>query len=244
MASKKKKKAAKKKAAPAKKKAAKKKAAPAKKKAAPAKKKAAPKKAAPKKAAPKKPEPTGDATATYALPKKAAKKREATGYSTAAAAERSKGNGTNGAELYKGPNLGHHPVSPRQMEDVAQEGLRSDGEILHVEEKDFAPCRLVDHGEGRFSLCFDDFRMPKLTAFDERGLQGGGYTWEAVVDSLVRMRRPELLNELSYDSESGMFVALGSRDALKDVANLIQEAIANPQTLEEALDRADPDRLE
>jgi hypothetical protein len=107
---------------------------------------------------------------------------------------------------------------------------------------DFAPLRLVDHGDGRLSLCFDDFRMPAIALFDERGLQGGGYTWEAVAASLVKMRAPDL--GLKYDSEAGMFVAIGSRDALRAVAGLLQEAMLDPALMRQALDRADPDRLE
>jgi hypothetical protein len=151
---------------------------------------------------------------------------------------------TPSGEMYKGEDLSHHPVSMRLMNEVAHEGLRGDGEILHVEENEFAPCRLVDHGEGRFSLCLDDFRMPDVPLFHERGLQGGGYTWEAVVDSLVRQRRPDLEPDLAFDSEAGMFVALGSRDTLRAVSKLIQEAIRNPAVLQEAVDAADPDRLE
>jgi hypothetical protein len=112
----------------------------------------------------------------------------------------------------------------------------------HVDE--FAPCRLVDHGAGRFSLCLDDFGMPDNVdeLFDERGLQGGGYTWQGVAESLVRMRAPGL--EVKYDSEAGMFVALGSREALRTVAGLLREAMRDPALMREALDRADPDRLE
>ena len=142
------------------------------------------------------------------------------------------------------PSLSHHPVSLRQMDQIAHDGLRGDGEILHVEENEFAPCRLVDHGEARFSLCFDDFRMPAVPLFAERGLQGGGYTWEAVAQSLVTMRRPDITPDLSYDSEAGMFVALGGRESLRIVAKLIQEAIREPQLLQQALERADPDALE
>lgn len=233
MAAKKKKKtAAKKKTAKATKKPAK----AAKKKAAANKpkktKKAAPKKAAAKKAPPK---------------KKAAKKHAVAGKSASDAgfAIALPGRKTiNIASAYKGDNLDHHPVSKRDMDAVRSEGLRSDGEILHVEESEFMPCRLVDHGEGRFSLCFDDFRMPQIPLFETRGLQGGGYTWEAVVSSLVKLKRPDLESDLTYDSEAGMFVALGSRASLKGVATLIQKAIADPALLRDAVDHADPDRLE
>ena len=217
-------------------------------KAAPKAKKAAPKKAA-KRAAPKQKAASKKAAPKQAAPKQAAPKQAAPKHvaaKKAAPAQRSnvvqKAASDMGA--YKGANLDHHPVSKRDIDAVAREGLRGDGEILHVEEAEFMPCRLVDHGEGRFSLCFDDFRMPALALFEERGLQGGGYTWEAVVSSLVKLRRPDLEPDLTYDSESGMFVALGARESLRVVAKLIQQAIASDSMLQQAVDAADPDRLE
>jgi hypothetical protein len=148
------------------------------------------------------------------------------------------------AGAYKGGDAMAHAVTSEQMHEMKEEGLRSDGEILGVEDADVAPCRLVDHGEGRFSLCFDDFKMPELPLFEERGLQGGGYTWEAIADSLLRLRRPDLVEQVAYDSEAGMFVAVGNRPSLIVVARLLQEALADMNLLKAAVDAADPDRLE
>jgi hypothetical protein len=149
------------------------------------------------------------------------------------------------AASYRDGDAMAHPVTAEQMVEVSHDGLRGDDSILHVEaDADVAPCRLVDHGEGRYSLCLDDFRMPRVALFDERGLQGGGYTWEALADSLARLRRPELVDGLSYDSEAGMFVAIGTRPTLVALAHLLQEAMDDEALLRAALDAADPDRLE
>lgn len=123
---------------------------------------------------------------------------------------------------------------------------RRDDEVSAPEDDNaaVAPCRLVDHGEGRFSLCLDDFRMPYVPLFDERGLQGGGFTWEGVADSLARLYRPELVDGIGYDSEAGMFVAIGTRKTLMALASLLQDAMADPALLREAVEAADPDRLE
>ena len=130
-------------------------------------------------------------------------------------------------------------------EGAKREGLSTQDDVVGAEAaNDVAPCRLVDHGEGRFSLCFDDFKMPELALFTERGLQGGGYTWECVADSLVRIRRPDLGEQLSYDSEASMFVAVGNRPSLMVVARLLQESLSDARVLKAALDAADPDRLE
>ena len=149
------------------------------------------------------------------------------------------------AASYRDGDAMAHPVTAEQMAEVSHDGLRGDDSILHVEDDaDVAPCRLVDHGEGRYSLCLDDFRMPRVALFDERVLQGGGYTWEALADSLARLRRPELVDGLSYDSEAGMFVAIGTRPTLIALAHLIQKAMDDETLLRAALDAADPDRLE
>jgi hypothetical protein len=139
-----------------------------------------------------------------------------------------------------------HPVTSEQMDEVRTDGLRGDdGVIRHVDDdSDVAPCRLVDHGEGRYSLCLDDYRMPSVALFDERGLQGGGYTWEAIADSLMRLRRPELVSGVSYDTESSMFVAMGTRPTMLALAHLLQEALNDEALLRAAVDAADPDRLE
>jgi hypothetical protein len=131
------------------------------------------------------------------------------------------------------------------MAEVSRDGLRGDQAIVHVDgDAEVAPCRLVDHGEGRYSLCLDDFRMPTVPVFEERGLQGGGYTWEAVADSLARIRRPELVDGVDYDCEAGMFVAIGTRPTLIAMAHLLQEALQDEGLLRAAVDAADPDRLE
>jgi hypothetical protein len=136
-----------------------------------------------------------------------------------------------------------HAITSELMAHVRTDGLRAERAIAEAVD-DVAPCRLVDHGEGRFSLCFDDFRMPRLPAFDERGLAGNGYTWEAVVDALLRRRRPDLVEQTGYDSESAMFVATGARPTLLIVAALIREALADAALLKTAIESAHPDRLE
>jgi hypothetical protein len=53
-------------------------------------------------------------------------------------------------------------------------------------EDDFAPCTLVEHDDGTWSLLFTDFDATE-EAFEEMGQEGGGYGWHGVVEALVRM---------------------------------------------------------
>lgn len=108
---------------------------------------------------------------------------------------------------------------------------------------EFAPCRLVEH-ENSYSLCFDQFETYEAL-MDQKELQGGGYTWHAIVDSLVKKHHPELSSVVKYDPEGSMFVAYGSdQAALKKVALLIRQAQEDEAVLLQAIKDADPELLE
>ena len=109
---------------------------------------------------------------------------------------------------------------------------------------DYAPCQLVEHEAGQYSLIFTDFD-PTQATFADHDLEGGGYDWAAVVDALVRMKARKLQKKIEYDPEAGMFAAYSNdQDALKTVAGLIRAAIADPALLSEAIEKADPDMLD
>jgi hypothetical protein len=109
---------------------------------------------------------------------------------------------------------------------------------------EFAPCTLVEHDDGTYSLCFSDFDLAEDT-FEEMDQEAGGYAWHGVVDALVRLKAPRLRKEVDYDPESSMFAAYSkSKDALKAVAELIRAAIADRKLLREAIENADPDLMD
>ena len=109
---------------------------------------------------------------------------------------------------------------------------------------EFAPCSLIDHEDGAFSLIFTDFDSTE-EIFAEQELDGGGYTWHAIVDSLVKMKTPKIARLLDYDPEAGMFAAISrDRDSLKQVAVLIRNALKDRELLQLAIDNADPELLE
>jgi hypothetical protein len=109
---------------------------------------------------------------------------------------------------------------------------------------DFAPCRLVEHEGGTFSLVFDDFDATAAT-FEVMGQEEGGYGWHGVVEALVRMKAPRIAKKLSYDPEASLFAAVSKdRRALATVAGLIRSAMADPQLLREAIENADPELID
>lgn len=110
---------------------------------------------------------------------------------------------------------------------------------------EFAPCRFVEHDDGTFSITFDAFGLAE-DVFVENGYEeAGGYAWHGVVDAMVRARAPKIKKLVKYDPEASMFAAYGKdRDALKQVAALIREALADHAVLAEFIGKADPDLMD
>src|SRR5688572_13482797 len=92
-----------------------------------------------------------------------------------------------------------------------------------IDQTQFAPGTLVDHGDGHYSLiysAFPDFQ----DVFARRGLQGGGYTWHGMVVHLLEENAPEALDALDFDPEASMFCALSDDiNALKAVARMLKK---------------------
>ena len=106
------------------------------------------------------------------------------------------------------------------------------------------PCFLVDYKDGNFSVGLIKFEKT-YEALSKKGLQGGGYTWTAIVDSLIKIKAPELVDSFEYYPEAGMMIAQSkSLENCVKVAGFIKEAIENRNLLELALEKADPKLLE
>jgi hypothetical protein len=101
--------------------------------------------------------------------------------------------------------------------------------------------QILDDGEGRggFLLTLMDADERTAALFEDRGLQGGGYTWEGIVTALVRMRAPESLNKLKFGAEAdNMYIYCPDRLLLEEVAGLVRKAIAEHDLLLAAIEYA------
>lgn len=92
-----------------------------------------------------------------------------------------------------------------------------------IDQTQFAPGTLVDHGDGHFSLIYSAF--PDFDdIFTRKGLQGGGYSWHGMVVHLLEEHAPEALDALDFDPEASMFCALSDDlEALKAVARMLKK---------------------
>lgn len=73
---------------------------------------------------------------------------------------------------------------------------------------DLSPFTLIEATAGKFSLLLSEFE-PANAAFEDAGVEGGGYDWEAVARYIVTNVDRELETRLGFDSEASMFCAYG-----------------------------------
>jgi len=102
----------------------------------------------------------------------------------------------------------------------------------------------IDAREGRWCLVLWDSDEATYALFDELGLQGGGYTWEAVALGLLELRAPQLSSLLEVNAEGDeMYAYAATRPPLEAFEALLRAGAADHSLLRAAMERAG-DRLE
>lgn len=114
--------------------------------------------------------------------------------------------------------------------------------------EEWSPCKFFECGKDsdvpHFGLDFFEFDDTQ-DFLEEQGLMGGGYTWHAIVESLMRTDHKELSKLIDYNPEGSALVAVSSDlNALRAVLQCIKNAIADESVLRRALENADEDLLE
>lgn len=101
------------------------------------------------------------------------------------------------------------------------------------------------YDDGRHFLGIVGSSKEAYAIFDADGLQGGGYTWVALVPALARLAEPPITGEYQLDAEGdGAYVEARDPAVLDAFAAIIERAMADPALLRRALAAADPDVLE
>lgn len=101
---------------------------------------------------------------------------------------------------------------------------------------------VFENPDGRFCLTvmIEDEACDAL--FQERRLQGGGYTWEAILRSLLSMRLPETLACLDIGAEAdNMYAYSRNRDMLEAAGSLLKAAAVDQGLLRAAIENAGED---
>ena len=95
--------------------------------------------------------------------------------------------------------------------------------------------RHIDYEDGLFGLLFEDFYL-KQDLFDELAIENTAYTWDDIIQAILKDKDAELLESLNFDSESSMFVVRSlSQEALNKVEKIILNLFNNEDYLKQLL---------
>lgn len=94
--------------------------------------------------------------------------------------------------------------------------------------------------DGEYSLTFDAGGLAADVAVATAGHEPNGYFWEG----LVRFAWPDIAERLDFDSEAGMFCAVGSSSDLARLKTAVESVITSPETVRDIIARAETSGFE
>jgi hypothetical protein len=114
-------------------------------------------------------------------------------------------------------------------------------------EEPFKPMffQVLDNGLFELSFPCDQFdEMGASDVFQDAGLDGGGYDWEAVLAPALAARDEEASGTIEWSPEADSLVAISpDRSALEVLAEVIRAVTSSEKALAAAVRAHDPDRL-
>jgi hypothetical protein len=98
-------------------------------------------------------------------------------------------------------------------------------------------------GEGQSLILSDGNMLAHTHIFEERsdGWLGNGYDWTSIARVVVEERLPDLRDDLIFDPEAGMFVAIGSIEALRRLGEEMKKVFDDEASIRDILGRAELD---
>ncbi|MEU8446000.1 Imm51 family immunity protein [Streptomyces microflavus] len=94
--------------------------------------------------------------------------------------------------------------------------------------------------DGEHSLTLDVGGLAADAAIVVAGHEPNGYFWEG----LVRFAWPDIAEHIDFDSEAGMFCALGSSSDLARLKTAVESVITSPEVVRGIIARAEASRFE
>lgn len=94
--------------------------------------------------------------------------------------------------------------------------------------------------KGEHSLTFYCGDLPADDAIIEAGHEPNGYFWEGVATLIGG----DLVKDLEFDSEGGMFCVAGDRARLEELRRVIEPVLASPVAVRAVIERAKAEGFE
>lgn len=100
---------------------------------------------------------------------------------------------------------------------------------VHAVEDSMVGSRIVEIGSGRFSYSYFNYRPDLLAFFESKGLQGGGYTWEALAKAGLELSGSEYIGRIEFDSEGdALFATSAFLPALNELEAMVKRLADDP----------------
>ncbi|MEU2668917.1 Imm51 family immunity protein [Streptomyces sp. NPDC007164] len=112
-----------------------------------------------------------------------------------------------------------------------------------IDHADLSPLRLFGTSPGNYSLILSDHHVVELAdLFEAVGQEGGGYSWDAVAHTAVRIHAPELADRIGgFDPEAGMMCVYGKDEAaLRELGLILSGAFHDRAKLAALIEATDP----
>ncbi|MER7765774.1 Imm51 family immunity protein [Kitasatospora sp. NPDC096140] len=93
---------------------------------------------------------------------------------------------------------------------------------------------------GEYSLTLDAGGLAADAAVAAAGHEPNGYFWEG----LVQFAWPDIAERLEFDSEAGMFCAVGGPSDLARLKAAVESVIADPEAVRDLIARAEASGFE
>lgn len=93
---------------------------------------------------------------------------------------------------------------------------------------------------GERSLALDAGGLAADAAVIASGHEPNGYFWEG----LVRFAWPDIAERVNFDSEAGMFCAVGSSNDLARLKTAVESVITSPEAVRDIIARAEASGFE
>ena len=79
----------------------------------------------------------------------------------------------------------------------------------------------------QYAINYYNFKEDIADYFGKAGLQGSGYTWAALVKAAVTTESPELLSQIEFAPEGGIFAAYTSSEIVADKVKAVIEKLSS-----------------
>ena len=95
------------------------------------------------------------------------------------------------------------------------------------------PFSFSEHGQDQASITLE--ADMKYSLFEKHGIEPNGYVWKKVLQTHLETTHPELLSNVTFDPEAGMFACYGTVRGMRAIAPIFLDLYNDDVLLEQII---------